>query len=81
MGRNRKQKPRFEERYLLGNDPKGYPIVDWVKIEKKYLDREPTSKDKRCEKCQYWADENGNTDDFWCRHQRKHMEKFHPSTR
>ena len=61
MERNRKLKPRFEERYTLGYNPEGCPIVDWVNIERKYLDREPTAKDKRCEKCQYWADENGNT--------------------
>ena len=78
MGRNEKQKPRFEEKYLLKDGPNSYLTVDWVKIERKYLDREPTAKDKRCERCQYLADENGNTDDFWCRHRKKTHGKIPP---
>lgn len=55
--------------------------------EKKYLKtgtgeyQRPTGHDKRCNHCQHWALYYGNYKDFWCKHRKGHMQKFHPSTR
>ena len=43
--------------------------------------QKPSSENKRCYHCRYWAHFFGNTKDFWCRHRKEHMKNFHPSTR
>ena len=43
--------------------------------------KKPTKFDERCSRCRYWADYYDNDKDFWCKHQKEYMQKFHPSTR
>ena len=53
---------------------------NYLKTENGELQK-PTANDKRCDRCRYWALHYGNHKDFWCRHRKEHMKKFHPSTR